>query len=42
MSFYSLPRLKLHKKDFVKKLNNFSSNYSRLFYQQNAKDIDID
>ena len=42
MSFYSLPRVKLHKKDDVKKLNNFSSDYSRLFYEQNAKDVNID
>ena len=42
MSFYSLPRLKLNKKDDVKKLNNFSSNYSRFFFKQNAKDVNID
>ena len=42
MSFYSLPSVKLHKKDDVKKLNNFSSDYSRLFYKQNAKDINTD
>ena len=42
MSYYSLPRGKLHKKDDVKKLDNFSSAYSRLFYQQKANDVDID
>ena len=42
MSFYSLLRVKLHKKDEVKKLNNITSNYSRLFYKQKAKDVDVD
>ena len=42
MSFYSLPRVKLHKKDEIKKLDTFSSDYSRLLYKQNAKDVDID
>ena len=42
MSYYSLPRGKLHKKDDVKKLDNFSSAYSRLFYKQKANDVDID
>ena len=42
MSFHSLQRIKLNKKDDVKKLNNFTSNYSRLFYKQKAKDMDID
>ena len=42
MSFYSLARVKLSKKDVVKKFNNFFSYCSRLFYKQNAKDINID
>ena len=42
MSFYSLPHVKLNKKDDVKKLNNFSFDYSRLFYKQNAADVNID
>ena len=42
MSFYSLSRVKLYKKDDVKKLNNFSSNYSRLFYNQKVADVDVD
>ena len=42
MSSYSLPCVKLHKTDDVKKLNNFSSNYSRLFYKQKGKDKNID
>ena len=31
MSYYSLPRVKLHKKDEIKKLNNLTSNYSQLY-----------
>ena len=42
MSYYSLPRGKLHKKNYVRKLDNFSSAYSRLFYKQKANDADID
>ena len=42
MPFYSLPRVKLHKRDEIKILNNFSSNYSRLFYKQKAADVDVD
>ena len=42
MSFYSLPHVKLNRKDEVKKVNNFSSDYSRLFYKQNTKDVNID
>ena len=42
MFYYSLPRVKLHKKDEIKKLNNLTSNYSRLFYKDRANDVDID
>ena len=42
MSYYSLPRGKLHKKDEIKKLNNLTSNYSRLFYKDRANDLDVD
>ena len=38
MSYYSLLRVKLHKK----KLNNLTSNYSRLFYKDRANDVDVD
>ena len=31
MSYCSLPRVKLHKKDEIEKLNNLTSNYSRLY-----------
>ena len=39
--YYSLPRVRLNKKEDVKKLNNFSNAYSRLFYKQRAKDLDF-
>ena len=42
MSFYSLPQVKLNKKEKVKRLNNLSSNYSRLFYKEKAGDVDVD
>ena len=42
MSYYSLPRGKLHKKDEMKKINNLTSNYYRLFYKDRANDVDID
>ena len=42
MSYYSLPRVKLHKKDEIKKLNNLTSNYSRLFYKDRANDVNVD
>ena len=42
MSYYSLPRIKLHKKDEIKKLNNLTSNYSRLFSKDRANDVDVD
>ena len=42
MSYYSLPCVKLHKKDEIKKLNNLTSNYSRFFYKDRANDVDID
>ena len=41
MSYYSLPRVKLHKKDNTKKLDNFSSAYSRLFCKQKAGNVDV-
>ena len=43
MSAYcSLPRVKLNKKSEVKKLNNFSNVYSKLFYKERANDVDVD
>ena len=42
MSFYSLPRVKLNKKDETKRLNNVTSSYSRLFYKDRAKYVDVD
>ena len=42
MSYFTLPRGKLHKKKEIKKLNNLTSNYSRLFYKDRANDVDID
>ena len=42
MSYYSLPRGKLHKKDDIKNMNNLTSNYSRLFYKNIANDVDVD
>ena len=42
MSYFSLPRGKLHKKEEIKKLNNLTSNYSRLFYKDRAKNVDVD
>ena len=42
MSYYSLLCVKLHKKDEVKKLNNLTSNYSRLFYKDRANDVGVD
>ena len=41
-TYYSLPRVRLNKKEDVKKLNNFSNAYSRLFYKERAKDLDFD
>ena len=42
LSYYSLPRVKLHKKEDIKKLDNFSSAYSRFFNKQKAADVDVD
>ena len=42
MSYFSLPRGKLHKKEEIKKLNNLLSNYSRLFYKDTANGADVD
>ena len=42
MSYFSLPRGKLHKKEEIKKLNNLTSNYSRLFYKDRANNVDVD
>ena len=39
--FFSLTRVKLNKKEEVKRLNNLSSNYPRLFYKEQAKDLDV-
>ena len=42
-SYYPLPREILNEKNKKrKKLNNLSSNYSRLFYKELAKDLDED
>ena len=41
-AYYSLPRVRLNKKDDVKKLNNFSNAYLRFFYKERAKDLDVD
>ena len=41
MSYYSLPRVILNENNKeTKKLNNLSSNYSRLLYKQLAQDLD--
>ena len=42
MSYYSLPRVKVHKKDEIKKMNNRTSNYSRPCYKDRVNDVDID
>ena len=42
MSYYSLPHVKLYKKDEIRKLNNLTSNYSRLFYKDRTNDVDVD
>ena len=42
MSYYSLPRVILNENKETKKLNNLSSNYSCLFYKQQARDLDED
>ena len=42
MSYYSLPRVILNENKETKKLNNLFSNYSRLFYKQQARDLDED
>ena len=42
MSYYSLPRVVLNENKETKKLNNLSSNYQRLFYKQQTKDLDED
>ena len=42
MSYFSLPRGKLHEKEEIKKLSNLTSNYSRLFYKDRANDVDVD
>ena len=41
-AYYSLWRVKLNKKEDVKKLNNFSNAYSRFFYKKRDKDLDDD
>ena len=42
MSYFLLPRGKLHKKEEIKKLNNLTSNYSSLFYKDRANYVDVD
>ena len=42
MSYYSLLRIILNENKETKKSNNLSSNYQRLFYKQQAKNIDED
>ena len=42
MPFYSLLRVKLNKKEEIKRLNNLTSNYFLLFYKDRAKDVDVD
>ena len=42
MYFFSLMRVRLNKKEEVKRLNNLSSNYPSLFYKEQAKDVDVD
>ena len=42
MSYYSLQRLILNENKETKKLNNLSSNYQRLSYKQQARDLDKD
>ena len=41
-AYYSLLRVRLNKKEDVKKLSNFSNAYSRFFYKERAKDLDVD
>ena len=40
--FYFLPRVRLNKKDNVKKLNNFTCRYSKAFYKKWANDLAVD
>ena len=42
MSYFLLPRGKLHKKEEIKKLNNLTFNYSSLFYKDRANYVDVD
>ena len=42
MSYFSLPRGNLHKKEEIKKLNNLTSNCPRLFCKDRANDVDVD
>ena len=42
MSYYSFPCVKFYKKDEIKKLNNLTSNYSRLFYKDRANDLNVE
>ena len=41
-AYYSLLRVRLNKKEDVKKLSNFSNAYSRFLYKERAKDLDVD
>ena len=42
ISYYSLPRVKFHKKDDMEKLKNLTSNYSRRFYKDRGNEVGID
>ena len=42
MSYYSLPHVILNENKQTKKLNNLYSNYQRLLYKQQTKDLDED
>ena len=42
MSYYTLPRVILNENKETKKLNNLSSNYQRLLYKQQARDLNED
>ena len=42
MTYYSLPRVILNENKETKKLKNLSSSYQRLFFKQQARDLDED
>ena len=39
-AYYSLPRVRLHEKKKIKKLNNLRSNFETSFYKNWAEEID--